>query len=175
MKSLIATICILGMIGMVLGMTAKADQEATVAATVMVRLLSVSVSDGVVTYGTMEQNATKSTIPVTGLDDQQTVTNSGNDTENFNIKGLDSTNWTLGATAGSNVYVHRFCNGGGATSEPCVNPPTGYTALTTDYATFATGIAVNATATLNLQINTPNPSTIYTQQSVNVTLLAVAG
>ena len=174
MKSLIATICILGMIGMVLGMTAKAAEEATVAATVMVRLLSVSVSDGVVTYGTMEQNATKSTIPA-GLGDQQTVTNSGNDTENFNIKGLNSTNWTLGATAGSDVYVHRFCNGGGATGEPCVNPPTGYTALTTDYATFATGIAVNGTATLNLQINTPNPSTIYTQQSVNVTLVAIAG
>ena len=174
MKSLIATICILGMIGMVLGMTAKAAEEATVAATVMVRLLSVSVTDGQVAYGTMEQNTTKSTIP-TGLDDQQTVTNSGNDTENFNIKGLNSTNWTLGATAGSDIYVHQFCNGSGATGGPCASPPTGYTALTTSYATFATGIAVNATTTLNLQINTPNPSTIYTQQSVNVTLVAIAG
>ena len=175
MKSLIATICILGMIGMVLGMTAKAAEEATVAATVMVRLLSVSVTDGQVAYGTMEQNATKSTIPVTGLNDQQTVTNIGNYTEAFNIKGHNSANWTLGATAGSDVYVHLFCNGSGATSGPCVNPPTGYTALTADYATFATSTAVNGTATLNLQINTPNPSTVFTQQSVNVTLVAIAG
>jgi len=136
-------------------------QITTAAATV----ISVSVSDGAITYGTIPANSTKSTC-TSELNDAQTVTNNGNVTENFLIKGQNSANWTLAATAGSDQYVHKFLNGTCSTFS-------GGTALTTTDQNFATGIAPNGTATLNLQINTPNPSTVYTQQSVDVTITAV--
>jgi hypothetical protein len=164
MKSLIATICILGMVGMIIGAVVQAAEEATVTATVTVQNISLTVSDGSIAYGTLGQNSTKSTCDLT---DTQTVTNNGNVTENFNIKGQNSANWTLGTTPGSDVYVHKF------STSAC--PWSSGTALTTTYQTMATGIAPNGTATLNLQINTPNPSTVYTEQQVNVTVQAVAG
>jgi hypothetical protein len=136
-------------------------QITTSAATV----ISVSVSDGAITYGTIPANSTKSTC-TSELNDAQTVTNNGNVTENFLIKGQNSANWTLAATAGSNQYVHKFLNGACSTFS-------GGTALTTSDQSFATGISPSGTATLNLQINTPNPSTVYTQQSVDVTITAV--
>lgn len=163
MKSLIATISILGVIGLMTGIWALAAQTATVTATVTVQNISVSVSDGTVPYGTLTLNATSSTC---SLGDTQTMTNDGNVTENFNIKGQNSTSWTLGSTPGSNQYVHQF-----ATSS-C--PVSTWTALTTSYQTAVTNVAASATSTLNLQINTPTATTDYTQQSVDVTVQAVA-
>jgi hypothetical protein len=130
----------------------------TVAATV-----SVSVSDGAISYGTIPANSSKSTCD---LNDTQIVTNNGNVAETFNIMGSTSTNWTLGTTPGSDVYVHKF------STSSC--PWTSGIALTTSYQTMATNIAANATTTLNLQITTPNPSSVFTQQSINVTIQAVA-
>jgi hypothetical protein len=132
----------------------------TVAATV-----SVSVSDGAISYGTIPANSTKSTC-TSELNDAQTVTNNGNVNENFLIRGQNSANWTLAATAGTDQYVHKFLNGACSTFS-------GGTALTTSDQSFATGISPSGTATLNLQMNTPNPSTVYTQQSVDVTITAV--
>ena len=129
-------------------------------------IVSVSVSDGVVTYGTLGQNSTKSTHSG-DLGDLQTATNDGDVTEDFNIKGQNSGNWTLGATAGSDIYVHQFC------TASCTTPPTNYTALTTGYQTLATGIAPTNNQTFDLYINTPDPSTVFTEQSVNVTIQAV--
>jgi hypothetical protein len=128
-------------------------------------IISVSVSDGAIAYGTLAQNATRSTC-TSELNDAQTVTNDGNVTENFNIRGQNSANWTLAAAAASDQYVHKF-----ATST-CSTWPGG-TALTISDQTFATGIAPSGTATLNFQINTPNPSTVYTSQSVDVTITAI--
>ncbi len=165
-KSLFASISILGLIGMLVFSTALAGTTATVTATVTVQSISLGVTDGGVTYGTLGQNTTKSTCS-SELNDAQTVTNDGNITENFNIKGQNSANWTLGGTAASDVYVHQFKNG------TCATFSAG-TALTTSYQTLASGIATSGTATLNLQINTPNPSTVFTQQSVDVMVQAVA-
>ena len=136
-------------------------QITTAAATVV----SVSVSDGTVAYGTIGQNTTKSTC-TSELNDAQTVTNDGNVTENFLIKGQNSANWTLAATAGTDQYVHKFLNGTCSTFS-------GGTALTTTDQTFATGIAPSGTATLNLQITTPTATSYFTQQSVDVTITAV--
>lgn len=145
---------------------AFASTTATVAATVTVQNISVSVSDGSVAYGTLGQNTTQDTC--TGqLNDLQTVTNNGNVNEDFAIKGQDSSNWTLAATAGSDQYVQKFKNGACATFSDG-------TALTTSNQSLATGIASSETASLNLQINTPNPSTVFTQQSVDVTITATA-
>jgi len=129
-------------------------------------IVSVSVSDGIVAYGTLGQNSTKGTHSG-DLNDLQTATNDGNVTEDFNIKGQNSTNWTLGATAATDVYVHQFC------TSTCTTPPTNYTALTTSYATLATGIAASGNQTFDLYINTPNTSSVFTQQSVDVIIQAV--
>ena len=136
-------------------------------------IVSVSVSDGVVTYGIMPANTSKSTLP-SELNDMQTATNDGNVTENFNIKGQDATGggctWTLAATNGSDQYVHQFCND---TDLDCSSPPTNYIALTTTYQALDTGIAVSGTVQIQLRLTTPNPSSCYGQQSVNVTIQAV--
>lgn len=167
MKSFIATITVLVLLGMLVGTAARAGTEATVAATVTVQNISVSVSDGTVTYGTLGQNVTADTEPADG----QTATNDGNITEDFNIKGQNSANWTLAGTAGSDQYIHRFCND---TASDCTTPPTNYTALTTSYQTLAASVATSGTRLFQLQINTPNPSTVFTQQSVDVIVQAVA-
>ena len=147
--------------GTVLDTYTQIPQITTAAAAVV----SVSVSDGAVTYGTIPANSTKSTC-TSELNDAQTLTNDGNVTENFNIRGQNSANWTLAAATGSDQYVQKFLNG-------TCSIFSGGTALTTSTQSFATGVAVSGTATLNLQINTPNPSSVYTQQSVDVTITAV--
>lgn len=144
---------------------ARAADTATVTATVTVQNISVTVSDGTVAYGTLANNTSAGTNP----SDLQTATNNGNVTENFQIKGQNSVGWTLAATAGSDQYVHKFC------TATCGTPPTNYTALTTSYQTLATGKAVSGTQTFDLYITTPNPSTVYTVQSVDITVLAEAG
>ena len=163
MKSLIAILSILTIVGLIVSSLIKAADTATITATVTVQNISLSVSDGSIIYGIIPANSSKSTCD---LNDTQTVTNNGNVAETFNIKGQNSTNWTLAATNGNDQYVHKF-----ATSS-C--PWTSGTALTTSYQTMATNVATNSNVTLNLQITTPNPSTVFTEQSVDVTVQAVA-
>lgn len=141
--------------------------------TLQAAVVSVSVSDGGVSYGMMPANTSKSTL--TGeLNDMQTATNDGNVTENFNIKGQDATGggctWTLAAANGSDQYVHEFCND---TDLDCTSPPTNYTALTTTYQTLKTGVAVSGTVQTQLRLTTPNPSSCFGQQSADITIQAV--
>lgn len=150
-----------------MGVAVLAATEASVSATVTVQNISVSVSDGTVTYGTLAVNTSADTTSG-GLNDSQTATNDGNVTENFNIKGQDTASWTLQAAAGNNQYVHEFC------TTTCDTAPT-WTALTTSYATLATGIGVSGTQVFDLRITTPTATADYTPQSVNVTVQAVAG
>lgn len=141
-----------------------AASTASVTATVTVQSISVTATDGTVAFGTLAANSSTGT----NGSDTQTATNNGNITENLNIKGQNSANWTLAATAGSDQYVLQFC------TATCTTPPTNYTALTTSYQTLATSVAASGTQTFDLYITTPNPSTVYTQQSVDVTVQAVA-
>lgn len=144
-----------------------AADTAVVSATVTVQNVSVSVSPGTVAYGTMALNTSKSTIPA-DLNAPQTVTNNGNISEQFNIRGQNSANWTLGLTAGADTYVHQFC------SAACTSPPTNFTGLTTNYQTLAASVASSGTQTLHLRLTTPTTSSVFTQQSVDVTIQAVA-
>lgn len=146
--------------------TANGATTGIVTATVTAQNVSVTVSDGTISYGTLSLNASQGTV---GLTDTQTVTNNGNIAEDFTIKGQNSTNWTLDTT---NVtldhYIHRFC------TTSCSSPPTSYTALTTNYQTLATNIAASGTSPLDLYITTPQTSSVYTSQSVDVTVQATA-
>jgi hypothetical protein len=166
MKSLIATLCTLGVVGMVIGAAVLGATEATITATVTVQNISLSVSDGSIAYGVLPTGYSKSTCD---LNDTQTVTNDGNVAEDFNIKGQNSQNWTLGSTPGSEVYVHKFAT----SSCEYINWDTA-PALTTSYQTMATNVAQNATTTLNLRITTPTTTNHYTEQDVSVTVMAAA-
>lgn len=136
-------------------------------------VISVVVSDGNVIYGTMPANTSTTTLSGE-LNDMQTATNDGNVTENFNIQGQDASGggcaWTLAATNGSDQYVHEFCND---TANDCSSPPTNYTVLTTGYQSLATGVAQSGTVDFQLRLTTPNPSSCFGQQSVDVTIQAV--
>lgn len=163
-KRLIPVLLVLAIVAFPLTQSVFAATTATVAATVTVQNISVTVSDGIVTYGTLAVN----TSAGTNAADTQTATNNGNVAEDLNIRGQDSADWTLAATAGSDEYVHRFC------TSSCSTAPTNYTALTTSYQTLASGIAASGTQTFDLHITAPTASTVFTQQSVDVTVQAVA-
>jgi len=75
MKSLISSIAILGLVGMVVVVGANAATEATVAATVTAQLITISVADGNVDYGILPINATEDTTLNGNATGTQTVTN----------------------------------------------------------------------------------------------------
>ncbi len=138
---------------------------ASVAATVTAQNVSVTVADGTVAYGTLALNASAGT----NGSDTQTVTNNGNVAEDITIKGSNSANWTLDtANSTTDHYVHKFC------TATCSSAPTNYTALTTSYATLGSNVAASGTQTFDLYLTTPQTSSVYTSQSVDVTVLAAA-
>lgn len=143
----------------------NAASTATVTATVTVQNISVAVSDGTVAYGTLALNSSSGT----NGSDTQTATNDGNVAEDFNIRGQDSAAWTLNSVnTGTDNYIHRFC------TATCGTAPTNYTALTTNYQALANAVAASGNQTFDLYVTTPQTSTSYTQQSVDVTVQAVA-
>ena len=164
--------------GLLVGTGALATTTATVSATVTLQNISVTVSDGTVAYGTLAVNTSNNTVPGTGgmnadAGDVQTATNAGNVAEDFNIKGQNSTDWTLASSAGVDQYVQKFCIASCGTYAS----PTGgsFTALTTSYAALGAGnFAASGTQTFNLLLTTPTSSTHFTAQSVDVTVQAVA-
>ena len=167
MKSLLAiSLFLLGSALFILGNTANAATSATVTATVTAQNVSVNVTDGTVAYGTLATSTTQDTTSG-GLNDSQTATNNGNVTEDFNIRGQNSANWTLGASAGADTYRHRFC------ITTCDSSPT-WTALTTSNQTLASSVSTSGTQIFDLEIATPTSSTNYTQQSVDVIVQASA-
>lgn len=147
----------------------SAGTTATVAATVTLQNISVSVSSGTVSYGTLALNTSRTTLSG-GINSQQTTTNNGNVAEDFNIKGQNSTSWILDtANSTTDHYIHKFCIATCGTE----GTPTNFTALTTSYAALATNVVASGTQTFDLQITTPQTSSVYTQQSVDVTVQAV--
>lgn len=162
MLKLFLLFTILALVIGALSSVAMAATTATVTATVTVQNISVTVSTGTVAYGTLGSNATASSSAA------QTLTNNGNVSETFTIKGQNSANWTLAATAGADQYVHKFC------TAACAVLTTNYTALTTSNQTLATGIAASGTQKFDLYINTPTSSTNFTSQSVDVIVTATA-
>ena len=124
---------------------------------------SVTVSDGIITYGILDVGSSTSTL-ASGLNDTQTATNNGEVIENLNIKGSTSTCWTLATTIGYNQYVHEFSTSSGSS----------WTSLTTNYQPLATNVAVSATSTFDLRITVPDDTNCFDVQDVNVTVQAVA-
>ena len=145
----------------------EAAQTSNVTATVTAQNISVAVTDGSVSYGTIATSSTQSTT-TSGVNESQTATNDGNITEDFNVRGFDTAAWTLAGTAGSEQYTHSFC------TSNCDAAPT-WTAMTTSYQQIANDIAATNNQVFDLQIGTPTSTATYTQQTATVTVQAVSG
>jgi len=170
MKSLIASITIVGLVGLVVGVGTQAVGTADVSATVTAQLVSVSVADGGITYGILPLDSTEDTT-TSGLNDVQTATNNGNIAESLGIRSSDAvsdgTNWELAAARGTDEFTHEFS----------LNDGSSWTAFDVDNATYSTlnsNVAVNGTQTFDLRIGTPDNSTDSVEHTVTVTVQATA-
>jgi len=156
-------IFLLAFVGLVVGVTVQGASSADVAATVTVQNISVTVSDGIVAYGTLAAGGSKDTVTPSDL---QTATNNGNITETINIRGTNSAAWTLAGTAsGATNYKHEFSKDRFATAG---------TALTTSNQELASGVASGGSQTFDLKVTTPPSASVFTEQSVNVVVVATA-
>lgn len=143
-----------------------AATTATVSATVRFQTFSVSVSDGSIAYGVLASNATQSTLP-SALNDTQTMTNDGNATENINLRGYDSANWTIVQVdpPGANQYWEQFSTNGFS----------GFTYATKEYVLVEPNLPASGTATVDFMIRNPSSDTSGgATQDVSLTLQAVA-
>ena len=125
-------------------------------------------TDGTVAFGNVSLSAEENTL-ASGVDDTEIVKNNGSATENFNIKTSNATGgtqWSVGASAGSDICVVSFStNDGGA-----------WEVLQTvdSYETLATSVSVDGTVNLDLKIGIPTITTDYNQKSITITVQAVA-
>lgn len=138
------------------------DSE-SVSATVTIQHISLSVSDGIVEYGTLAEDDTLNTT-AGGTNDTQTATAEGNVDTDLNILGADTANWTLASTAGSDEYTHSFSTDTGST----------WTNLTLNAQTLATGVSPSGAQDFDLEIGTPTTSSTTDEQNADVVVQAVA-
>jgi hypothetical protein len=125
-------------------------------------IISVSVtSDGTVSYGTLNSGQTTSTLD---LADTQTAKNDGNIAEDFSIKTSAPAGWTLGSTAGNDVFVHEFSTNAGGTWTKFVTAD--------GYQTLLANIAPNNSQNFDLRFTAPSPSTSGAQKTITITIQA---
>ena len=162
MKKIISSISIVSLTAMLIGTVALAADTGQVTATVTASVVAVTVSDGAVAYGVV---ATTANTTSGGVNDTQTITNTGTVTEDFEVKGNNSASWTLAGSAGNATYAHKTC------IATCDSTPT-WTAMTVSYTDLATSKAPSGTTEMDVQITVPTSNAGVTQQSVPVDILA---
>ncbi len=135
--------------------------ESTVSATVTPAVLSVTATPSTVDYDVVELGTADNLPTPTTF----TATNNGSITENIEIRGANTANWTLVSTVpATDEYRHEASKDGFTT--PII--------LTTANQGLDTGIAVNGTVTVSLRLDAPTASTTAAQQTAPVTVIAVA-
>lgn len=177
-------ICALAAVAAILALnaTAYAAETADISVTVTIQNLSISLSSNTWALGTV---AAASTVQMTEAEDI-TVTNDGNVDEDFTLMLTDPTAWTAGASAGADVYVLSalFC---GAADAPASGDFNAEDVLTTSAQTStgaifgyaggtADGVAVTAGSGVDLwlEFDAPTSSSDFTEQTITVTVGAVA-
>lgn len=171
MRHLIATICILGVVGIVIGSATNAGD--TVTATVTIGTVSVSVDPTSFDYGTTPYSGTRESFDVIDNEgDYNIEATVGTVETDLDIKGADTTGWTLDDTdpyeVGDNIYVHKF-----GLAADNITRPASYTALTKSFAdnVLAADVTASSSVWFGLQILVPS-SGETAQQSAAVTLQA---
>src|SRR3989344_2715698 len=100
-KKFLAIVGIFSLAALSFGLAAIGADTQSVTATVTPKNISVTVSLGSVDYGTVAINTESAPSAII------TASNNGNVTENFNIRGSNSTNWILNDTAaGADTFMH---------------------------------------------------------------------
>ncbi len=159
---------ILGAVVLVVGglaVPAFAAEEGVVTVTVTVAVVSIMVEPDAISYGLVGLD-TEGLKPVEpSVDPRIQAKNTGSSWVEFTIKGADTDNWTLGAVAAPETYVHYFGRG-----------PTGnmtYTALDTDWQNLD-GYVSNSpgcASGFGLMMDTPTSSAFYGAQTTAVTVM----
>lgn len=180
-KQLIASICVLGLVGMGVGMVVTADE--TVTATVTPQIISVSVTDGNVDYGILTINESNNTFdgttgtvaPAVG---QQIITSGSNVSIDIALRSsdafvdLNTTDWALADTAGPDAFIHSYD----------IDTPIGGPAVWAIFPfdgtfdnTYASSVVtlplLDDTATLDLKIDMPTGITDTSVHSITITVL----
>jgi hypothetical protein len=149
------------------------QHEATVTASVTVENIAVSVDTASFAYGAMAANTASTTLTLFG-GAGIVATNDGS-LADFDIFGAHTSGWTLNtATSTPDNYIHKFCN---ETDDDCLASGAfgvDFTALTTSPQELASSVAAEGTVAFQLSLHTPDPSTVFTQQSAVVTVQASA-
>ena len=169
MKSLTVSICIVGMIGTIIGITAWSATTGTISATVTARNLSINrTSNGTVAFGTLDLSATTTTDPASDIPDTETFNNDGSQAK-FNIETANTTGgatpWTPAGTAASNAYVLSFTTTTVVTWQILQS-----TSAETATSTIDAGVSLN----IYLRFQAPSASTEYVQKTVPITVTATA-
>jgi len=164
MKSLIASIAILGVLGLAVGTGTGAAPTADVSATVTAELITISVADGSVEYGI---------VPIDTLKVVQTqvVTNNSNVAVDLDVRSSDAiggTQWNLAATnAALNDFTHE--------SSPDGSTWTAFNVDNTTLTSLASNIAASGgTQDLDLRIKTPASVSDNVLKTITVTVVASA-
>jgi len=133
-------------------------------------VISVTLSDGAIAYGNLETGTSQDTTSG-GVNDTQTATNNGTTTETFEIKGINTSSWTLSSSSGNEQYVHQFCTSGTGSPDPCDANPN-WTALSTDYQTLVENVCASESQKFDLKVIIPTDTSDYSEQSIDVTIRA---
>ncbi len=148
----------------ILSQKTKAN-EGTVTATVTIGIVSVSVDPSSFDYGTIPFNSSKSSFDA--MEEANIKATVGTVKTDLDIKGADTTDWTLEATPEVDQYAHKFGTAADSTTQAG-----SYAALTTTYSnTLATELDPEDDIWFGLEIETPTSGTA-TQQNAVVTILA---
>ncbi|MCR4330803.1 MAG: hypothetical protein NUV49_02900 [Patescibacteria group bacterium] len=139
---------------------ARAADTATVAATVTATNLAISVSDGSIAFGSVALNTATTTA---GNSDTQVASNDGSAAV-LNVKTSNATGgttWTLGTSAGSDIFKLE------------VSTTTGSTYMTfqaTDtYLTASSTFASLQDQNLDFRLTTPTASSDFVEKSLTIT------
>jgi len=172
MKSLLVTICILGIVGMMIGTIAEGGE--TVTATVTIGTVSVTVSPTSFGYGSVPYSGSKESFD-SDLASHNISATVGTAITDLDIKGANTADWALDTVAniGANKYAHTF---GVAADETTKVVSYDSTALTTTFDSnyLVEGAAGSSVTWFGLKIYTPS-SGVATVQSAAVTLQASWG
>lgn len=165
---IVAVSCVL-VVSPLLSEVVEAATTGTVAATVTAVIYSVSLDNGDgIAFGSVAQSDTQDTTS-NGVNDSTTATNNGSVAEKLSIKAGNSTDWTLGASAGSETYEMNFCT---ATCD--TTPSWSSVGIHPSYATLVASVAKDGTQAFDLQIGTPTSTVATGEQAITVTVLAEA-
>ena len=152
---------ILGILGSLLlltGIPLFGDSQATITVTVTIpSVISVSVTPTSWNIGNVSLGETKATSG-----GYFTVTNNGNVTEDISIVSGNSENWTVGSTAGEEVFTMK-AKGGDLTDWTSIHQS----------QILKSGVEMNGSVSFDLQFTAPTKTShVDTQQTISVTITA---